>query len=70
MKTKVFFKEIDTQKRKCRICGYIYDPQKGDEKRGISPGIPFENLPDNWRCPVCQYSKAHFITLKEYMVDG
>ncbi len=70
MDIKVSFKKTDTGKRKCRICGYVYNPEKGDPLRMISPGIPFEKLPDDWRCPVCKYSKAHFIILKEYMIDG
>jgi rubredoxin len=70
MKVKVLYRDIDTKKKKCRVCGYIYDPQKGDEKRGIPPGTPFEKLPDSWRCPVCKYTKAHFITLKEFMLYG
>ncbi|WP_029521073.1 rubredoxin [Persephonella sp. IF05-L8] len=45
---------------RCKVCGYIYDPEKGDEKRAISPGIRFEELSDKWRCPVCEYPKSHF----------
>jgi|GEM_PF-1171274 rubredoxin len=37
----------------CLECGYHYDPVKGDPKGGIPPGIPFEDLPDSWRCPEC-----------------
>ena len=36
------------QKYKCTVCGYIYDPEKGDPDSGIRPGIPFEELPDDW----------------------
>jgi len=60
MKVKVNIENLDTGKRKCRICGYIYDPEKGDEIHFIFPGIKFEDLPDNWRCPICKYSKAYF----------
>jgi rubredoxin len=38
---------------RCRICGYIYDPSRGDASQGISPGIPFDELPGNFRCPKC-----------------
>jgi rubredoxin len=38
---------------RCRICGYIYNPSKGDPKEGIAPGTPFEKLPQNYRCPEC-----------------
>lgn len=37
----------------CTVCGYIYDPQKGDRNGGIKPGTPFEGLPDDWVCPEC-----------------
>ena len=39
-------------------CHYIYDPAKGDKKGGIPPGVAFEELKDNWRCPECNISKA------------
>jgi rubredoxin/flavin reductase (DIM6/NTAB) family NADH-FMN oxidoreductase RutF len=45
---------------KCKICGYVYDPQKGDPEAGIKPGTPFADLPDNWRCPVCKAPKTEF----------
>ncbi len=69
MDVKVVFKNIYTGKYKCRICGYIYNPEEGDKLRFISPGTPFEELPDDWRCPVCKYSRAYFISLKEYMLN-
>ena len=37
----------------CDICGYIYDPDKGDEDSGVHPGTPFEDLPEDWVCPDC-----------------
>ncbi|HDN85414.1 MAG TPA: rubredoxin [Candidatus Aerophobetes bacterium] len=47
-------------KYKCTVCGYIYDPEKGDPDSGIKPGTPFEELPDDWVCPVCGASKDAF----------
>ena len=44
----------------CEICGYIYDPEKGDPSEGIPAGTPFEKLPDNWRCPICGADKTVF----------
>jgi len=44
----------------CDICGYTYDPQKGDPKNGISPGTAFEDLPEDWSCPICGASKESF----------
>ncbi len=48
------------KKYKCTVCGYIYDPDKGDPEGGIAPGTPFEKLPDDWVCPVCGASKEEF----------
>jgi len=47
-------------KYKCSVCGYIYDPEVGDPDGGISPGTPFEQLPDTWTCPVCGAAKSEF----------
>ena len=44
-------------KYECPICGYVYDPAKGDEEAGIKPGTPFENLPEDWTCPLCRAVK-------------
>ncbi len=51
---------IKAPKYRCLICGYIYDPELGDPDGGIKPGIPFEQLPDNWVCPVCGAAKSEF----------
>lgn len=48
------------RKYRCKKCGWIYDPEKGDPKSGILPGTPFEELPDDWVCPRCFVSKAEF----------
>lgn len=48
------------QKYQCTICGYIYDPEKGDAESGVKPGTAFEDLPDDWFCPSCGASKADF----------
>lgn len=47
----------------CRACGYIYEPQKGDDKHGIAPGIPFAELSSTWRCPVCGVKKNGFTNI-------
>jgi len=44
----------------CLICGYVYDPEVGDPTRGIPPGTPFEDLPDDYKCPICNASKEYF----------
>ncbi len=48
------------KKYKCRVCGYVYDPEKGDPDSGIEPGTEFEELPDDWVCPVCGAGKEEF----------
>ncbi len=52
-------------KYECSVCGYIYDPAKGDPDGNIPPGTPFEKLPDDWVCPVCGASKSEFNKLKD-----
>lgn len=45
----------------CNVCGYIYDPAKGDHVGGIKPGVPFAELPNDWVCPLCGIGKDSFI---------
>ena len=44
----------------CTVCGYVYDPEEGDPDGGIDPGTPFEEIPDDWVCPVCGAAKDAF----------
>ena len=44
----------------CRACGLIYDEEKGDPDSGIAPGTRFEDIPDDWECPLCGVTKADF----------
>jgi len=48
----------------CTVCGFIYDEEKGDPEHGIKPGTLFEELPDNWRCPICGADKSLFEKLE------
>ena len=48
------------KKYQCTICGYVYDPEEGDPDGGIAPGTAFEDIPDDWLCPVCSVEKAEF----------
>ena len=52
-------------KWKCTVCGYIYDPEKGDPSGGVNPGTKFEDLPDDWVCPECGAPKDQFEKLSE-----
>lgn len=45
---------------RCIVCGYVYDPEIGDPESGVEPGTPFEELPDDWICPLCGVSKDQF----------
>jgi len=47
-------------KWRCMACGYIYDPENGDPDNGISAGTTFEDLPDDWSCPICGVGKDMF----------
>ena len=44
----------------CRFCGLIYDEAKGDADSGLAPGTSFEDIPDDWACPICGVGKADF----------
>jgi len=44
----------------CTVCGYVYNPEKGDPENGIKPGTKFEDLPEDWTCPVCGADKSQF----------
>jgi len=51
-------------KWECEVCGYVYDPAKGDPDNGVAPGTPFEKLPEDWVCPECGASKDMFSEVK------
>jgi rubredoxin len=48
------------QKFVCNVCGYIYDPEKGDPDNGVKPGTPFAKVPADWVCPECGAGKEEF----------
>ena len=52
--------EGDMKKYVCSVCGYIYDPAEGDSEGDIPAGTAFEDLPDDWTCPVCGAAKDEF----------
>lgn len=54
---------VETQvldRYECRVCGYVFEPDKGDSEHDIPPGTPFTELPPSWRCPVCGVKAAQF----------
>ena len=48
------------RKYRCTVCDYIYDPEVGDPAGGIDPGTAFEEIPDDWVCPLCGVGKEDF----------
>ncbi|MDP6154720.1 MAG: rubredoxin [Candidatus Thermoplasmatota archaeon] len=44
----------------CDLCGYVYDPSVGDPDTDIEPGTAFEDLPEDWVCPICGAGKVDF----------
>ncbi|MCR5201741.1 MAG: rubredoxin [Lachnospiraceae bacterium] len=44
----------------CDLCGWEYDPAVGDPDNGIPAGTPFEDLPDDFACPLCGAGKDQF----------
>jgi len=53
-------REGEGMKYKCNVCGYVYDPNQGDAMSGVPAKTPFENLPEDWVCPVCGATKDEF----------
>ena len=44
----------------CSVCGYVYNPADGDPDHGVAAGTAFDDVPENWVCPVCGASKDMF----------
>ncbi|MFQ9516579.1 MAG: rubredoxin [Eubacterium sp.] len=44
----------------CEVCGYIYDEETGDPDNGIAPGTKWEDVPEDYLCPLCYVGKEHF----------
>jgi rubredoxin len=52
-------------KWRCTVCDYIYDPAQGDPANGVEPGTAWEDVPDDWLCPVCGVGKDLFEEVTE-----
>ena len=52
--------KIIMEKYICDVCGWEYDPAVGDPENGIEPGTAFEDLPEDWVCPLCGVGKDQF----------
>lgn len=51
-------------KYECEGCEYVYEEEKGEFSLGIKPGTKFDDLPEDWTCPVCGASKAQFVKIE------
>ena len=49
------------KKYRCEVCDWISDPEVGDPDGGIAPGTAFEDIPNDWVCPVCGVGKDDFV---------
>jgi rubredoxin len=49
------------ERYKCIVCGYIYDPEQGDQSGDIEPNTAFNDLPVDYICPICGAGKEEFI---------
>lgn len=47
-------------KYQCSVCGYVYNEEEGDPESNVPPGTKWENLPEDWVCPVCGATKDQF----------
>lgn len=58
-------KQNTVMKYRCVVCGWIYDPATGDPDGGIEPGTRFEDIPEDWVCPLCGVGKDDFEPVEE-----
>jgi len=49
-----------SKRYRCTSCYHVYDPAEGDPETGVAPGTAFEDLPEDWTCPMCGAEKADF----------
>ncbi|MHB9155139.1 MAG: rubredoxin [Endomicrobiales bacterium] len=56
----------EQDKYRCIVCGYVYEPEKGDPENGIKAGTAFKDIPDTWVCPLCGVDKSSFEKVMEY----
>ena len=64
-KDKNFKKKKRRKRYECETCGYVYDPEVGDPDGGIAPGTAFEDIPEDWVCPLCGVTKDDFVVVEE-----
>ena len=50
----------DRMKYICTVCAYVYDEEQGDPESGIAPGTKWEDVPEDYLCPLCKVGKEYF----------
>lgn len=55
----------ETDQYECTVCDYIYNPEEGDSEGNIPPGVSFDDLPEDWVCPICGVGKDLFKKIEE-----
>ena len=53
------------EKYDCNVCNWVYDPEEGRPDEGIEPGTSFDDLPDDFVCPVCGAGKEEFAQIDD-----
>lgn len=53
------------KKYRCTVCAWVYDPEVGDPDSGIAAGTAFEDIPQDWVCPLCGVGKEDFELVEE-----
>ena len=53
------------KKYECTVCRWVYDPELGDPDNGIAAGTKFEDVPEDWTCPLCGVGKEDFEVVEE-----
>lgn len=56
----LLYRRNEMEKYVCSICGYVYDPEVGDPDNGIEPGTAWEDVAEDWVCPLCGVGKDQF----------
>lgn len=54
----------ETKRWICDTCGWVYNPEEGDPDGGLPAGTAFEDIPDDWQCPICGARKRDFREMK------
>mgnify|MGYP003294681909 CR=1 FL=1 len=52
----------------CNVCGYVYEEKEGDPDNGVAPGTSWENVPEDWVCPLCGVGKEDFSKNEEMRI--